>query len=716
MRTITTLFLSLILSATLLAQVGIHPQATASGTDNYTASITTTGFTYATGQRIMIKFTSHNTGACTINITPPLGTPLGAKDIKKNGAQALVANDIKDGQILLLVYDGTNFQVIGDGVPSWGSIPGTLSDQADLENALNAKQASLVSGINIRTIENNTLLGSTNIDLTATDVGLSLVNNTSDASKPVSTLQQAALDLKANLSGGNTLTGQQVISGNSNFGIGNTSPTYAQTITGTVNNKNLLLVEENGGTDYLSIRETGGTAEVVIGPGNLLTGAAGGSVTSTSTTVTFGYLDNRITAHAGNLDLTAANGISMSTSSGSNENIAINPDGTLDITAKNISSTLTSSFSTSVGSPYTTPYCNFSITPSAFSVVTYDVSGNAVGNFSISGNSTLASTTTENSSFVATSDGRALITALTDIELNSVNFKITNALPSDNTNTLLLTRDASGNVETRDITSIVASTITNGVTTSSPSQATVFTALALKANLASPTFTGTPTLPTGTIGTTQVAGNSTTALATTAFVTTADNLKANLASPTFTGTPTLPTGTIAVTQSAANSTTAVATTAFVTTADNLKANLAGPTFTGTVTLPSTTVAVTQTEADNSTKVATTAYADGKISKTLTRNRQTTSYTLVLTDAFKLVEINNASTQTLTVPPNSSVAFTADQTQISIARYGAGAVNVVAGAGVTIRSASGALGLRAQYSQATLIKIGTDEWYLTGDIQ
>ena len=43
-------------------------------------------------------------------------------------------------------------------------------------------------------------------------------------------------------------------------------------------------------------------------------------------------------------------------------------------------------------------------------------------------------------------------------------------------------------------------------------------AVATKADLASPTFTGTPTLPTGTIGTTQSFGNSTTALATTAFV------------------------------------------------------------------------------------------------------------------------------------------------------------------------------------------------------
>ena len=44
------------------------------------------------------------------------------------------------------------------------------------------------------------------------------------------------------------------------------------------------------------------------------------------------------------------------------------------------------------------------------------------------------------------------------------------------------------------------------------------TAIATKADLASPTFTGTPTLPTGTIATTQSYGNSTTALATTAFV------------------------------------------------------------------------------------------------------------------------------------------------------------------------------------------------------
>jgi len=44
------------------------------------------------------------------------------------------------------------------------------------------------------------------------------------------------------------------------------------------------------------------------------------------------------------------------------------------------------------------------------------------------------------------------------------------------------------------------------------------TAIATKADLASPTFTGTPTLPSGTIATTQSSTDSSTKIATTAFV------------------------------------------------------------------------------------------------------------------------------------------------------------------------------------------------------
>lgn len=59
---------------------------------------------------------------------------------------------------------------------------------------------------------------------------------------------------------------------------------------------------------------------------------------------------------------------------------------------------------------------------------------------------------------------------------------------------------------------------------------------------------------------TQAAGNSTTFGATTAFVTTADALKADLASPTFTGDPKAPTA------APGDNDTSIATTAFVTAA------------------------------------------------------------------------------------------------------------------------------------------------------
>jgi hypothetical protein len=106
--------------------------------------------------------------------------------------------------------------------------------------------------------------------------------------------------------------------------------------------------------------------------------------------------------------------------------------------------------------------------------------------------------------------------------------------------------------------------------------------------------------------------------------------------------------------------------------------------------------------------------DAKTAKLITTNRQTASYTLVLSDADKLVEMNVATANDLTIPLNSSVAF-ATGTQILLAQYGAGQTTIVPTSGVTVRSNGAKLKLNVQYSGATLIKIDTDEWYLFGDI-
>jgi hypothetical protein len=96
------------------------------------------------------------------------------------------------------------------------------------------------------------------------------------------------------------------------------------------------------------------------------------------------------------------------------------------------------------------------------------------------------------------------------------------------------------------------------------------------------------------------------------------------------------------------------------------------------------------------------------------NSQTgTTYTLVLGDAGKIVEINNASAITLTVPTNASVAYPVG-TQITILQTGAGQITVADPSGGTLNATPGKK-LRAQWSSATLLKRATDTWVLIGDL-
>jgi hypothetical protein len=120
------------------------------------------------------------------------------------------------------------------------------------------------------------------------------------------------------------------------------------------------------------------------------------------------------------------------------------------------------------------------------------------------------------------------------------------------------------------------------------------------------------------------------------------------------------------------------------------------------------------DANKPVSTATQTALDAKTNKLIVANRQTASYTLVLSDADKLVEMNVGSANNLTVPLNSSVAFSTG-TQILLAQYGAGQTTIVATSGVTIRSNGAKLKLNAQYSGATLVKIAENEWYLFGDI-
>lgn len=97
------------------------------------------------------------------------------------------------------------------------------------------------------------------------------------------------------------------------------------------------------------------------------------------------------------------------------------------------------------------------------------------------------------------------------------------------------------------------------------------------------------------------------------------------------------------------------------------------------------------------------------------NAQTgTTYTLVLSDAGKLVTLDNASPITLYVPEDSSVDFPVG-TQILLAQLDA-QVTVAEGAtGVTIITPE-TYALRKAGAQAALVKIAADTWLLEGNLE
>ena len=74
------------------------------------------------------------------------------------------------------LVSGTNIKTINnesilgsgdiDTSVSWGDIGGTLSDQSDLNLAFNSKQDALISGTNIKTINNESILGAGDISIT----------------------------------------------------------------------------------------------------------------------------------------------------------------------------------------------------------------------------------------------------------------------------------------------------------------------------------------------------------------------------------------------------------------------------------------------------------------------------------------------------------------------------------------------------------------------
>jgi len=95
---------------------------TVSGTDTLTGSVTPALTAYAAGNLFSFVVANTNTGAVTINIDG-----VGSKSITRTGSTALVAGDMVAGEVVLIEYDGTRFQLLNPNSYTNLVVSGTLT-------------------------------------------------------------------------------------------------------------------------------------------------------------------------------------------------------------------------------------------------------------------------------------------------------------------------------------------------------------------------------------------------------------------------------------------------------------------------------------------------------------------------------------------------------------------------------------------------------------
>lgn len=114
--------------------------------------------------------------------------------------------------------------------------------------------------------------------------------------------------------------------------------------------------------------------------------------------------------------------------------------------------------------------------------------------------------------------------------------------------------------------------------------------------------------------------------------------------------------------------------------------------------------------------ATTLDVTGAVAYNYGFNAQVgTAYTPVLADKGLIITMNNGAGNTVTLPTNATTAFPIGS-WFKVIQIGAGATSIAGDVAVTLNGISAGTGaLTGQWDEVTIYKVGTDEWYVTGDI-
>ena len=413
------------------------------------------------------------------------------------------------------------------GIASMGYVAGPRADLTKLAPLASPTFTGTVSGID------------------KTMVGLSNLDNTSDADKPVSIAIQTALDLKESANNKST-DGTLATNSDNLFPTEKAVKTYVDAIAASG-------VADASTTAAGKIQLAGdlaGTASAPTVPGLALKAP---------------LADPTFTGTVSGIDKTMVGLSNLDNTSDADKPVSTATQAALDLKSPIADPSFTGTPSAPTASDATT-----NTTQIATTAFVQSVSGGKVADAINDGTNTVAPS--QNAVF----DGLALKAPIASPTLTGTPAAPTASDVTTNTTQIATTafvQSVSGG--------LVADAINDGTTTVAPSQNAVFDGLALKAPLASPTLTGTPAAPTASDATTN-----TTQIATTAFVQSVSGgkvadaindgttavapsqnavfdglaLKAPLANPAFTGTPAAPTA------ASGTNTTQIATTAFVQSA------------------------------------------------------------------------------------------------------------------------------------------------------
>ena len=597
--------------------------------------------------------------------------------------------------------------------------------------------------------------------VTKTHVGLANVDNTSDANKPVSSATQTVLDTKASNS---DLTNHEAdttsvhgitdtsllatkayadaSAASAVAGIISTAPatldTLAEISTALGADANLSVTLTNAIATKLALAGGTMTGAIDMGTTNKITNLAQPTVSSDAATKS--YADTAVSDH--NADTTNVHGIADTSLLATTSNLSgaitdhnadtTNVHGIADtaelatktysndgITNHNSDTTNVHGIADTVALA-TKTYADTAVsthsddTTNVHGIV--DTAELATKTYADTAVSTHNSDTTNVHGIADTSllSTKAYADAAVAVEVTNRGTAISTAIGTE-----VNDRNAAIGTHSADTTSVhgIADTSALALT------ATVNTALDLKSNIASPTFTGTVTVPTLAV-TTTATGITKTMVGLGSVDDTADTAKP-VSTAQATAIATAKSEAIADATSQVNALLTGAPAALntldelaaalgddanfastVTTSLGLKAPLASPTFTGTVTVAASGVAFTdgtQTKAGvpSLTTIATATSAAYNLS----------AGGLTLRD--QLIPIGG--THVITVPTNTTTAYPVGTTISFYQSAGTGGSFAAADGTVTILSTPGST-LRALYSSATLTKVATNTWLLAGDLK